>query len=65
MRIEGMSYDAGMLGTSNGRNSFDNDLTMVLHGGWVDSRGGGQRVQAGFAACGPTSPTLGDRWETA
>ncbi len=63
MRLEGMSYDAAMLGTSNARNSFDNDLTMVLRGGWVDSRGSGQPVQEGFAACGPTSPTLGDRWE--
>lgn len=63
MRIEGMSYDAALLGTSNARHSFSNDLTLVLRGRWVDSRGGGREVLEGFAACGASSPTLADRWD--
>lgn len=62
MRLEGMSYDANLLGTSNARNSFDTDLTAVLKGRWNDPREGGHELLAGFAARGPSAPTLSDRW---
>lgn len=63
MRLEGMTYDARALGSSNTRNSFANDLTLVLRGTWHDGRDGGHLVQAGLASGGPSLPNLDERWE--
>jgi hypothetical protein len=64
MELRGMRHDASMLGSTRLlKAGFENDLTLVLEGRWLDRRGGGEMLGAGEARWGPALPTLVDRWE--
>jgi len=62
MRMQGMRYDGQSLGLRNQVSTFTNDVTLVLHGAWVDRREGEHLLTSGQGSLGPSPGVLNDRW---
>lgn len=59
-----MRHDSATLGSARLlKAGFENDLTLVLEGRWLDRRGGGETLTAGEARWGQALPALVDMWE--
>ncbi len=63
MELDGLTYDASVLGNAKGTAGFLHELTVCLDGEWIDRRLGTRSLHSGDVLQAHRSPTLTDRWE--
>jgi hypothetical protein len=63
MQLDGLTYDASVLGDATGTAGFLHELSVCLEGEWIDRRLGTRSLRSGDVLLAQRSPTLSDRWE--